>query len=395
MTLTRSIALALAVLAATRVQALEGEDPWGVSFGGGLAHTENLLRLPAGVTPAQAGVGDRPRGTWIVNGYARGALDLRAGRQRLTASVQANSYRYADYSYLNWEGVDYGGAWLWEVGNRWTGTLSYEHTKFLSGLADFQAVIQNLRTVDVARAAAEYSIDPRWRLTGAFTGTFVDNSTAQLAANNLNEYAYGGGLKYVSARESYVTLGGRYARGDYRDRPFPTQFDNAYDQYDVGVDTFWVFGPKSEIGGHAGYTWREFPNLPQRDFSGPTGRLRFTWRPTEKTGLGVFVRREIGAIEDEVADYVVTTAGRVAPVWQITPKVQLEAALERQHRDYRADPQFFQREDRYTFANLGAVWRPTRNWEISLAVQYSTRNSNFPGNDYRDVSTYGTLRFGF
>ena len=97
-------------------------------------------------------------------------------------------------------------------------------------------------------------------------------------------------------------------------------------------------------------------------------------------------------------------AGELAPYWRITPKVLLEASLERQNQDFRgnaqilADPlvmQFLQREDRYTFANLGAVWTPTRNWQIGLAVQYTTRSSNVAFEDFNDVSTFATVRFGF
>jgi hypothetical protein len=49
----------------------------------------------------------------------------------------------------------------WGSGQPLEGTLSYDQTKFLSGLADFRALIQNLRTVELARANAEYWLHPR------------------------------------------------------------------------------------------------------------------------------------------------------------------------------------------------------------------------------------------
>src|SRR5262245_36701402 len=123
------------LLTAPAGHALEGE-PFGFYVGGGLSYDNNLLRLPSNVSPSQTGVGDRPRASWITNGFVRATTDLTPGRQRIRGYVQGNAYRYSDYSYLNWEGADFGGAWLWQLGDRWNGNLSYDRLKFLSGLAD-------------------------------------------------------------------------------------------------------------------------------------------------------------------------------------------------------------------------------------------------------------------
>lgn len=398
-----AIAAALPFLAAVPAWGLEGEpgDSFGFAVGGGATYDNNLLRLPGNISPAQTGVGDRSRGAWIVNGFVRGTADLEVGRQRIKGYAQGNAYRYDGYSYLNWEGVDFGGAWLWQAGNRWNGTLSYDHLRFLSGLADLRALIQNLRTVQIARAGAEYWLHPNWRLTGGYVYTAIDNSDAVIATSNLNENAFGLGFKFVSTERNYIVFGARYTDGDYPNRSQPSVVgDTGYKQYDVGVDGAWALGGNTDLLGRLAYTERDFPNLSQRDFSGPTGNIRLNWRATARTGMTAIVRREIGGIEDVTANYILTTAARIAPYWQVTERIRLEGSYEYQLRDYRGEPGVAigliqQREDRYNFVGVAATWTPTRNWRLGLGTVYSTRRSNVPDNDFNDLSTYATVRFGF
>src|SRR5262245_14984617 len=379
--------------------ALEG-DPFGFYVGGGLSYDNNLLRLPSNISPAQTGVGDRPRGAWIGNAFVRGTTDLTPGRQRIRGYIQGNAYRYDNYSYLNWEGVDFGGAWLWELGNRWNGNLSYDRLKFLSGLADLRALIQNLRTVQIARADAEYWLHPNWRLTGGYTYTSIDNSAAVIATTNVTENSFGLGFKYITTERNFVIFGARYTDGDYPNRSQPTVVgDTGYKQYDVGADIAWAFGGNTDVGGRLAYTERKFPNLTQRNFAGPTGNIRADWRWTGKTGVSGQLRREIGGIEDVTANYILTSAVRVAPYWLITEKTRLDAYYEYQVRDYRGEPGVAiglgpQRRDTYNYLGLNASWSPTRNWQLGLGLVYSTRRSNVPDNDFNDLTALLTVRFG-
>jgi exopolysaccharide biosynthesis operon protein EpsL len=391
----------VAVLATARAHAIEGEDLFSFYLGGGLSYDNNILRLPDGISPADVGVGDRPRGSWIANAFARVVLDAPVSRQRIRAYVQPNAYRFDDYSYLNWDGVDFGGSWLWEAGNRWKGTLSYDRTKFLSGFSDFRALTQNLRTLEIARANAEYWLHPRWRLTGGYTGTFIGNSGAALATTDVNTNAVGAGFKFVSTQQNYVIFGARYTDGDYPNRPRPTIIgDTGFTQYDAGIDFSWAAGGKTEILGNVAYTRREFPNLTQRDFDGPTGNIRLNWRASGASGLTATALRQIGGIDDVTANYILTSALSVAPYWFVTPNVRLGASYQYMLRDYRGEPGVAiglvqQREDRYNFFGANATWTPTRNWQIGLGVVYSTRRSNVPNNNFDDVTTTLTAQFGF
>jgi exopolysaccharide biosynthesis operon protein EpsL len=393
----RFVALALATTVAAPAWALE-EDVWTFTVGAGAAWDDNLLRLPDNVSPAQVGVGDRPRASWITNAYARAAFDKPVSRQRFRGFVQGNLYNYSDYSYLNWNGLDFNGAWLWEAGNRWNGTLSFDQITFLSGLADFLALTQNIRTVDTARATAEYWLHPRWRLSGGFTGTFLRNSSDVLRGTNLDQYAYGLGFKFVSTSQNHIIFGARYTQGDYPERVLPSFIaDNRFTQYDAGVDLSWGLGGNAELAGNVAYTKRDLPNIPSRNFAGPTGNLKLNWRTSGKTGVNALLQRGIGAVEDVTANYIVTDTARIAPYWFVSPKVRVDAWYQYQRRDYAGDPGLIpgipQREDRYNYIGAGATWVPTRNWQIGLNYVYSTRSSNYPQFDFNDNTVGATVQF--
>jgi hypothetical protein len=119
-----------------------------------------------------------------------------------------------------------------------------------------------------------------------------------------------------------------------------------------------------------------------------------------RTGVVAVVRREIGGIEDVTANYILTTAARVAPYWRLSERVRFEGWYEYQDRDYRGEPGVAiglgpQRNDKYNFVGANAVWTPGRNWQLGLGLVYSTRNSNLPNNDFNDVTAFATARKGF
>jgi hypothetical protein len=273
--------------------------------------------------------------------------------------------------------------------------------QFLSALNDFRALEQNLRTVDIARATAEYWLHPRWHLVGGYTGTFISNSGELLGTTDVDTNALSAGFKFVSTQQNYVIFGGRYTDGDYPNRSQPTIIgDTGFTQYDVGVDISWGVGGKTELLGNVAYTRREFPNLTERNFDGPTGSIRLNWRATESSGVNATVLRQIGGIEDVTANYILTTSASVAPYWFVTPKVRLGVRYEYSLRDYQGEPGVAiglvqQREDRYNYFGATAAWLPTRNWQIGLAVVYSTRHSNIPNTDFDDLTATATVQFGF
>jgi exopolysaccharide biosynthesis operon protein EpsL len=385
----------LAVAVACTAHALEEQgDRWSFFVGGGLTYDDNLLRLPNGVQPVEVGVGNRPLGTWIANGFARVLLDVPVSRQRFRLDLTANTYGFDAYSYLNWSGWNGRADWLWEAGNRWKGTASVARVQTLTSFADFRNFrTGNILTVDSVLVDADYWIHPNWRIVGAANYLRGRNNQAVLAFNDIDQYWVEAGVRYVSTAQNWLRPSVRYTHGEYPERPLLTLVsDSSFDQYDIGLDFLWRLSGASELTGRIAYTDRRYPNVAIRNFSGPTGRVNYSWLATGKTGVNLLLLREIGAVDDITATYIVTSSVAVTPYWLVTPKLRLEASYQWTNRDYAGQPVVLgipQRDDVYNFARLGATWTPTRNWSVSLAYQFSDRTSNFPGQQFND--NLGTL----
>jgi exopolysaccharide biosynthesis operon protein EpsL len=370
------------------------------AVGTDIAHDDNVFRLPAGFTTGTLGATGRTNQSTIARVYAQGNIDVPVSRQRFLAQATANAYSFSGLSYLNYNSLDFRGAWLWQAGNLWRGELRYDHLKGLTPFIDGRPVVQNLRTLDYAVATAEYSLTPRWSLTMGANGYDASNSDIGYQPANVRQATGELGVKYFGSGPNYIQALGAYSRGKYPDRIATPQFDDEYDQMDLGVEVFYGVSDLSFARGRLNYTSRTYPNVSERDFSGPTGRVEFVWGISPKTGINFNARRELGVFEDITTSYTLTDIVAVAPWWEVFPRVRLEATYERWWREYRGDPFALAagralREDDLSFVRFGVQWTPTRNWLLRIAYQYSTRDSNYPEFSFDDNLVFGTVEFRF
>lgn len=399
--LARAAGVVTAAIVASPAHALEEDgDLFTFFVGGSASYDDNFLRLPNGVQPVQVGVGDRPRGTWIYSAYARVLMSAPVSRQRFRLDLTAFTNSYAGYSYLDFSGWTGRAEWLWEAGNRWKGVAVIARTEALTSFADFRDFnTGNILTASDAYVDADYWIHPNWRIVGAVNYLQGRNSQQILAFDNVDQYFVETGFRYISTAQNWLRPAARYTHGEYPNRPVATLIgDTSFDQYDLGVDLYWRFTGASEVLGRVAYTYRELPNLTSRNFSGPTGRLTYNWTPRGTVGVSFLALREIGAITDITATYIVTSTLGVTPYWLATPKLRLEASYNRTNRDYAGQPTIGgipQRDDKYNLARLTGTWVPTRNWTVTLGYQFSDRTSNYPGFQFNDNTYTLTAQFAW
>jgi exopolysaccharide biosynthesis operon protein EpsL len=374
---------------------VDPSDTFSFNAGAGLAYDNNLLRLDSGDDPPDG----RHRGSFIENTYLQANMDLPLSLQRIQMGVKANAFRYNEYSYLNWEGVDYNAAWLWALASRFKGEFSYDHKRALSSFTDFRANRQNLRDTDIAVARGEYQILARWAITVGSTWTKIENDNNLLSVNDVELFSFGTGMKYRSPANNSITFGVRHTNGEFPNRAHASLTgDTGFDQFDYGAEVDYHSGPWRLLGG-LGYTQRRFDNLHARDFNGITGRLEGNWEWTGKTGLSAKLARELVQIEDPLASYSVNTSLRVAPYWLPTVKTRVEVPVQWSKVDYEGSTLSTtggqQRNDKYLYTGLATSWMPNRNWRVGASLTYSKRNSNISNNDFNDVTTMLNARFAF
>ena len=381
----------------------ESEFPGRFWFGAGVdvGHDNNVFRLQSGDTPATFGAAGRPNSSTITRVYGQANMDLPVGRQRFLAQLTVSDYSFSGLSYLNYIAPEFRGAWAWQAGNDWQGEITYNHLQSIASFLDTRPIEKNLQTLDYASASGEYSLTPRWRIGGGVIGYNASNSAEFAQGGNVRQVTGELGVKYLATDQNYIRAFGAYSRGEYPDRTPSPLFDDAYTQTEFGFDVLYGVSDITFLRGRVGYTSRQYPNVSQRDFSGPTGRLDFTWGISPKTSIDFNVRRELGVFETADSSYYVTTAVGVAPHWQILPKLRLEGAYEHWWRQYFGEPATLigllpQRRDQLNFVRAGGLWSPTRNWLVRLGVQWSDRSSTRAAFDFSsDTVIFGTVQFGF
>jgi exopolysaccharide biosynthesis operon protein EpsL len=395
-------------MAGARAGATLPVEPRPVTFtaGTGLTFDNNLFRLPAGEHPT--GLESTSRSDLFWNAFVGGQAYLPVGRQVVRADLNVSTTHYDRYTFLNYRALNGLGAWDWRIGSVFSGTLSYGQLQALSSFVDVHSFERNINTVRTAVSENEFWMLPDWHLTAGIVSTHADNSSPSLFFAKLEESALDAGIKYLTYGQNYLRLSWREAWGRYPNQEFipgtpgvpgtGSTIDNRYEQTDVGLDYYQAPTGASQLTARLAYTDRRMPNLPQRNFSGPTGRISWDYAATGKVGFNLLARREIGAYTDLVTNYILTEAASITPYWLATSKVRLEASLERQRRDYRGDPQFILTNqppevDYLTFWRLTATYDATLRWRVMVGWQYSTRTSNVNGLDFSDQTVYATVQY--
>jgi len=378
----------------------EGGRRYRFAVGTDIAHDNNVFRLPAGDTTSTVGATGRPEQATMARIYAQGNLDLPVSRQRFLAELTANTYSFSGLSYLNYNSLDFRGAWLWQAGDLWKGEIRYDHLKGLTPFIDGRPIVQNLRTLDYGSANAEYSLTPRWHLTAGVLAYEASNSDIGYQPANVRQATGEFGVKYLGIGSNYIQFLGAYSKGTYPDRIATPLFDDDYWQTDFGVEALYGVSDVSYVRGRINYTTRKSPDVPERDFSGPTGRVEFVWTVSPKTSVNFNVRRELGVFEDITTSFTVTDVAGVGAWWDVLPRVRLETSYERWWRQYLGNPigptlGLPQRDDDLSFARFGAQWTPTRNWLLRVGYQWSSRNSNYQTFNFDDNIVFGNVEFRF
>jgi exopolysaccharide biosynthesis operon protein EpsL len=381
-------------VAAAAATPLWGQE-YRLALGADVAYDDNILRLSSNVSPSDVGLGNRPRGSPIYRAYVDASAEIPVSRQVFGVRLIGNVFKFSEYSYLDYSALNGGLTWRWQAGDLWNGLVSYEHTKDLAPFIDFSPIVQDLRTLDAARVTAEYWLHPSWRLYAGGAYTDGTNSSDLLKPSDFRVYTGELGVTYRGVGDNYIRGLVAYSDGEYPNREPGSPFGAEYNQVDFGLDVLWNFSDKTSLYGRAAYTDRHYPNASGRDFGGPTGNLTFNWGLTGRTAIKFDLRREISPWEDVSGRFYITDAVGVAPSWEITSVLRLEAGYEYWRRTYPNEGilNVPARNDTLNFARVALKWTPARSWLVRVGYQWSTRDSNVPLVDFRDNLFLATVEF--
>jgi exopolysaccharide biosynthesis operon protein EpsL len=362
---------------------LPQDRPVMVRVGSSLGWDSNIFRSTAG-SERQERVGLAYVGLSIDKPYAQ---------QRFRLDVTETAYRYENFSHLDFDALNYVGAWTWRLGPRLSGAANAAREKSLADYGEFRDPSRrNVRTTENFRFAADAWFFGGWHLVGALSR--LENRYSVPFPQEGSYRANGGeaGVKYLFPSANWLTFNLRALEGDYLDR------DEDFRRSEAEFVTAWRFSAKSTLEGRLAWIDYRSNNFAERDFSGPAARLRYGWQATAKLALHAALSRELEPWAESAASHRVEEQIALGAAWQLAPRTALRANLARAQSDFRDPLPGFAgpaRRDITRGTQLEADWRPLRNVALKAAVQRYRQSSTDPAANYsgRLISLGGSLLF--
>lgn len=353
-------------------------------------HDRNILRLPDGVTPRQAGLDTDDREDFVLSPVVDVDASLVWGRQALTANAVFRRDYFDQLGVFDSRTQSFSANYRWQLGNHWNGEASAGRDEQLTGFQDFIGPQRNVLTVRSARALANWQPRPDRRVSMSFDTYDGKNSIEQRRVNDYELRAPRIELVAISGAGNELSSSYRYTDGSYPNRIVtPTSVvDSSYKQSDADVGVRYAPGGKTSIDARIGYGWRRYETLSDRDFSGPVGRLIVVWAPTGKTVLELSAVRDLNAVDELDNLFAVGTVYRAALRYQLSAQFSFAAEYRRLRLDYEGDPRADSilrtrfgvpddaRSDTTTQPKIALEWRPTLKWLVNLSREWPQRTSS-------------------
>lgn len=344
--------------------------------GGSLAWDSNIFRQ----TAAQA---ER-----IETGYVGLRLDKSYRQQRWFLDLTETAYRYQNFSFLDFNALNYRGGWAWHLGPRISGVLSAERAQSLVNYGLFRdTTVRNERTAERYLANGEAELATRWHLLAGLVAEDVKYTVAFPQQPSYRARGGEAGLKYLTRVDRYVTFKVIGLDADYSDRALDpaARLDDGFRRREAELAANWRLTAKSALDARLAHVAYRYPHFGERDFSGNTGLVAFRWGATAKLTLDAALARDIAPWVDDFTSYRVEQRGSLGAGWDIAARTTLRASLGHFAADYRnpivplPGPA---RHDSGDVAELRAEWRVLRNVVFNASWQHYRQDSSDPGSRF-------------
>jgi exopolysaccharide biosynthesis operon protein EpsL len=352
-------------------------------------YDDNVLGLPSEVSAINA-VGLDSKADMSHTWEAGVLLDKKFGRQYFTGSLKAGQTRYDTYKALNFDGRDLMANWNWYLGNHLQGNIGATYARGLTPFTDIHQLVRNVRTQQREYFDAAWRLHPSWRLKTAASKYRLDYELPVQQPLNRTENRYDLGLDYLARSGSSIGLVFSNVKGSYPNRLQieSAALSNSYQQDEIKANIDWRVSGKTRLQLLAGPVSRSQDDPRVRDFNGLNARLTADWLATGKFTMTGALWRETGIVSDLSAVYSLNKGISVAPRWQVSEKILLEAQLKYEKRDFTQSlvvpSNFFNaRQDALRTASITLSYRPLRNTVIQTTIFHSSKASNLSFDNYR------------
>jgi exopolysaccharide biosynthesis operon protein EpsL len=350
----------------------------------GYEHNDNVLQVPSGnkpddITSASVGI----------------AFDKTYSLQRFRLDAEQATYRYRNFSELNYSTTNYLAAWDWSWTPRFHGVLSAEQRQardVSDTITGGGVAIVGRRTEQTELLEGTYDIDGAWRVQGGI-GHTRSSTTVPLSwdsSPDINSARVGAGYEFASGSSLFARY--RHGDGTYT-AVLPGVGFPDFKEDEADLVGKWAYSGKTNFGGRLGYLKRTHDGAPQRDFSGAVGGAYMNWEATGKTRVITGVSRDLGTAGLDTGGFVVSDRFYIGPDWAATAHVTVNARYDRiwrRWKDVSGTSNLVGRSDSIDTASVGVDWHPRQWVTLSAMVRSERVQTNFPGGGYRNTA-YGVL----
>lgn len=354
-------------------------------------HDNNFFRLAPSVDPKAVGLESRSETVGITTVDL--SLDKRFSLQRVIAKVSVVDNRYQTNDYLDFTALNYDAKWLWAVGSRLDGELSFDRKENLVPFSDYRNFLQrNVRTTENERFTANYWFHTSWAAVAGVFYTSQTNEQLFLAESDYDGFGYNVGLRYRPVSGNTLTARASRLNGEYKNRDFNVinQSDNGFTEDVYSLDMNWLLTGKSRLQGNVGYKDRQHDHFDQRDYSGWIGNLDYSYAYSGKGLLIVGYKRDIQTFQQLTSSYYTLDELNLSGQWFATSQITAVARLAYGRRDYDGEiinlpSSFEQRRDLYSRLGFDLSYQPVRWFRLTAGLAYEKRSVNNSDTlDYND-----------
>lgn len=363
--------------------------PLTLRVGSSLAWDSNIFRSP------------QARSERVSSGYAGLSVDQPYMQQRFRLDATGTAYRYANFGHLDFEALNYLGAWNWQVTPRVGGTLSATRAQSLVDYSEFRNPGQrNVRTTENYAAGADARLFGGWHVTGGLTQERNRYSVPFPQEGSYRASGGEAGLKWVARSTNWLAFNLRSLEGRYVDRPLDAVqlLDDGFRRREAEALLSWRMTGKSSLDGRLAYIDYRSNHFAERDFSGIAARLRYLWAAMAKLSFDLQFQREVSPWAEVSASQRVEHRMSAAAIWQPTAHTTLRLEARRGESEFRDPLPAFAgtaRRDTESGVQFQAEWRALRYLTLNAAAQGYRQSSSDPAGNFsgRQLSAGAALLF--
>ncbi len=392
-----AMGLLLAMLAGARAQ----ETPLGFSLGPGesVEYDSNFFR-GSGIAGSSPVVGETVYASNLVGNFHQ-----IYGREDVTASATIGRMLYAHLHQFDFTQQDIRAALQSNLAHNIGVSASIERTASLAHFADLGSAYRNIIEHDQANVQIDLPVLVDLHALVGGSDSVQKNSLVLFQTQNLDTHEINGGVRFQPATGNHVDLLLRSQIGTYPNGSPSVFISPGFHERGVDLRVDWTFSGASRAQGHIGYVERRNDEIApgpgnlltqplNRDFSGPEFDLSYLWQLSAASHITISASRQIGAAGDNSYLSAANKTLRIAPGYQLSAKIGVDAYAEWSQRNYFSNvvqalcgsgplqsvcglaPES-SRLDISRNAGLRAVWNPRRWLQANIDVHRENRNSTF------------------